>query len=166
MPTLPRMISAERDFGSSSAMATRTGRKCFQPGQQLNCGVLPSRTLKTKLTRSAASTGWSQLRASFQAFDLKINGSIFVGLVTFWAFEDALPVRALPLRMLRIVNERGILIREGSLAGFASYKPMLAHLEIYRGSDRGNAARQRREPGVVTFEQTRRPRECINGLHL
>jgi len=28
-----------------------------------------------------------EYRASFQAFDLKIDGSIFVGLVAFWALK-------------------------------------------------------------------------------
>jgi hypothetical protein len=53
-----------------------------------------------------------------------------VGLVAFRAFDDTLPLRTLPLRKLGIVNERRILIRKGSLAGLASYKPVLPYFEI------------------------------------
>ena len=85
-----------------------------------------------------------------------------MGVVAFRAFNDTLPLRALPLRMLRIVNERRILIRQGSLAGLASYKPMLPHFEIL--SRFGSSAIwpwQRRALGVITFEQTQR-RGCFS----
>jgi hypothetical protein len=59
--------------------------------------------------------------------DFEIDSVVFVGLVALWTLEYALPLRALPLRVRRIINEGRILIRERRFAGLASYKPMLHH---------------------------------------
>lgn len=53
-----------------------------------------------------------------------------MGLATFRALDDALPLRALPLGICRIVGERRILIRQRCFTGLAFYEPMLRHLEI------------------------------------
>ena len=53
-----------------------------------------------------------------------------MGLAAFRALDDALPLRAFPLGICRIVGERGILIRQGRFAGLAFHEPVLCHLEI------------------------------------
>jgi hypothetical protein len=98
------------------------------------------------------------------AFHLKIDESVWVGFVAIRAFNDTLPLRALPLGMLRIVIEGRILIGEGFVAGLASYKPVLRHLEIL--SRIRTVALQlwnRYELGVITLE---RHQECLTSYPL
>ena len=161
MRQTPECLLLECSTGDASERYVPRSRAAG--GQKLP-RMRPTRTKFMRCLECGCREQDPMLKLSLSAF--KIGGSVFVGLVAFRAFNDTLPLRALPLRMLRIVDERRILIREGRLAGLASYKPVLAHFEIL--SWFGSSAMQhwqRRGHGVVTFEQTRCRQECINCSH-
>jgi len=55
-------------------------------------------------------------------------------VVALRTLDDGLPLRALPLRVLGIVCEGGILIHQGYFAGLTSDKPALLHAESLSSS--------------------------------